>query len=377
MSPTSIVLLEFELERNDLGKGKKLRDGLSVALQIADTLWVANDETITLERLTLERGEDTDDYRYARRHRQFSLNDFLPLPIPPTDNPAETQEVDVEGLAHDGDYLWVTGSHSLKRKKPKLRDGVRKAQKQLARCDAEANRYLLARIPIVECNKTFELEKEVTKDGKTCTAAMLPVHEGSNALMDALKEDEHLAPFLSIPGKDNGFDIEGLAASGGRLFLGLRGPVLRGWAVILELTLVEDEKDASLLKLSGSGRGGRGYRKHFLGLGGLGIRDLCADGDDLLILAGPTMDLDGPVALYRWKGGAAPEEESMVAGDTLLRVMDIPYGQGVDHAEGMCLFTAHSGESKNARLLVVHDAASPNRHLGQSTLIADVFSLPG
>ncbi len=37
---------------------------------------------------------------------------------------------------------------------------------------------------------------------------------------------------------------------------------------------------------------------------GLGIRDLCRHDDDLLILAGPTMDLDDPVHVLRWPGGA-------------------------------------------------------------------------
>lgn len=40
--------------------------------------------------------------------------------------------------------------------------------------------------------------------------------------------DPHFAPYLAIPGKGNGFDIEGLAVDGQRLFLGLRGPVLLG-----------------------------------------------------------------------------------------------------------------------------------------------------
>jgi len=375
MTPTGIVLLEFHPERDDLGKGKELRDGLSVVLQIGDTLWLANDETISLERLTLEKGENADEYRYARQHKQFSLNDYLPLPIPPTGDPEDVQEVDVEGLAYEDGYLWLVGSHSLKRKKPKLKDGVKKAQKQLAKCNSEANRYLLARIPIVESDKTFELEKETTRRGKTCTAAMLPIRDESNALLDALSEDEHLAPFMAIPGKDNGFDIEGLAVVDKRLFLGLRGPVLRGWAVILELEVTEDEDDGSLLKLKGIGRDGRPYRKHFLQLGGLGIRDMCVHGDDLVILAGPTMDLDGPVIIFRWKDGAAPEEESMVAADALSRVLDVPFGEGVDHAEGMCLFS--SDGRKADKLLVVYDAASVSRQLGESTLAADVFALPG
>ena len=106
-------------------------------------------------------------------------------------------------------------------------------------------------------------------------------------------------------------DIEGLAAAGGRLFLGLRGPVLRGWAVVLEVALAEDPDRRSTLRLQAIGPHGRPYRKHFLHLGGLGIRDLCAQGTDLLILAGPTMDLDGPVTVFRWPGGTAPGGEAV------------------------------------------------------------------
>ncbi|MEE4463261.1 DUF3616 domain-containing protein, partial [Azotobacter chroococcum] len=48
----NVATLEFDPERNELGKDKRLRDGLSVAVQIGDNLWLANDETISLERLT-------------------------------------------------------------------------------------------------------------------------------------------------------------------------------------------------------------------------------------------------------------------------------------------------------------------------------------
>ena len=44
--------------------------------------------------------------------------------------------------------------------------------------------------------------------------------------------DDRVRP---IPGKDNGIDCEGLAVAGDRVFIGLRGPVLRGWAMIIEL----------------------------------------------------------------------------------------------------------------------------------------------
>lgn len=65
--------------------------------------------------------------------------------------------------------------------------------------------------------------------------------------------------------------------AGERLFMGLRGPVLRGWAVILEVEL-EDNDQPSTLSLKAIGPSDRLYRKHFLHLGGLGIRDLCAQG---------------------------------------------------------------------------------------------------
>ena len=82
MSGTNVVLLEFDPELNAFGKDKSLRDGLSVVVQIEDTLWVANDETTSLERLSLVVGENTGSYCYGRHHKQFSLDDYLRLPVP-------------------------------------------------------------------------------------------------------------------------------------------------------------------------------------------------------------------------------------------------------------------------------------------------------
>jgi len=375
MNPTSTVDLEFNPEHDDLGKDKELRDGLSVALQIGDSLWVANDESISLERLSLIEGGNTCKYRCGRHHKQFSLNDYLHLPVAPSNDPADLEEVDVEGLDYEEGYLWLVGSHSLKRKKPILKDGSKEAQKQLAKVSTDGNRYLLARIPVVEGDGTYTLTKEVTQKGKKRTAAQLCGNTHGNDLTEALRGDKHLGSFLAIPGKDNGFDIEGLAVVGKRLFLGLRGPVLRGWAVILEVELKEDNKKPSMLRMKPIGPKQRLYRKHFLQLGGLGIRDICAQGSDLLILGGPTMDLDGPVAIFRWPGGTEPKGESVVPADELERVLDVPYGQGVDHAEGMTLFSPDGGTARS--LLVVYDSASESRQLGESTAAADVFPLPG
>jgi hypothetical protein len=365
MTPTGKLPLEFAPATGSLGTGKALRDGLSVVARIGASIWVANDESLSLERLTLVPGEAPA----ARHHVSFPLADYLDLPVPPSADPEKPVEADLEGLAFEAGYLWLVGSHSLKRKQPKLKDGVGKAGRQLAKISHDGNRYLLARIPLHEADGAWH----PARCHEQRHAARLAGDDRGNALTEALADDEHLAPFLSIPGKDNGFDIEGLAVADSRVFLGLRGPVLRGWAVILELE--PQAKAADILRLQTLDAGGRPYLKHFLQLGGLGIRDLCRQDDDLLILAGPTMDLDGPVRVLRWPGGAMRHESGeMVPADRLERLLDIPYGQGEDHAEGMALFSPDGGDTSS--LLVVYDAAAGTRKSEGNTVAADVFPLP-
>jgi len=128
-------------------------------------------------------------------------------------------------------------------------------------------------------------------------------------LTTALAADEHFSLFAEIPSKDNGLDVEGLAAFEDRIPLGMRGPV-RGWAAVLEVRPIQDTAEPTRLTLSFPA-----YRKQFLDLGGLGVRDLCRDGDDVLVLAGPTMDLDGPVRVYRWRDAARAHDVEIVSGD--------------------------------------------------------------
>src|SRR5262249_54407434 len=153
-------------------------------------------------------------------------------------------------------------------------------------------------------------------------------------------------PFLPIPGKDNGFDVEGVAVRGESLYLGLRGPVLRGWAVVLALR-PQDGPNPGRLALARQDDGAR-YRKHFLDLSGLGVRDLSPDGDDLRVLAGPPMDRAGPVRVYRWHGALGGDPPQVVRSDALTRELELPYGDGDDHAEGIALLP-------DRRLLVVYD----------------------
>ena len=61
-----------------------LRDGLSVAQQIDDTLWVANDETTSLERLKIQDAAPGGVVR-CDEHKSFPLLENLDLPIPKQD----------------------------------------------------------------------------------------------------------------------------------------------------------------------------------------------------------------------------------------------------------------------------------------------------
>ena len=144
--------------------------------------------------------------------------------------------------------------------------------------------------------------------------------------------------------------------------------------MVLEVALAEERDHPSTLRLQAIGPHDRPYRTHFLHLGGLGSRDLCAQGADLLILAGPTMDLDSPVTVFRWPGGAAPGGETLVPAGGLARVLEVPYGRGVDHPEGMTVFSPDGGTAQS--LLVVYDSTSERRRMGESAVAADVFPLP-
>ena len=315
-------------------------------------LWVAGDETATVERLIAQDGG-------WGGQRSFPLAELVDLPG------AADEEADIEGLACDEGFLWAVGSHSLRRKRVKDKHEGARALERLATVEGQPNRQVLLRIPLQDVDGLPQPVREAEVDGRTQRAASLGTR--GKDLRDLLADDEHLAPFLPIPGKDNGLDVEGIAVRGDRVLLGLRGPVLRGWALVLELRPYVDEAEPDRLRLRLLDEGRR-YHKHVLDLAGLGVRDLCPSGDDLLVLAGPTMDLDGPVHVFRWHGALRVDAPTVVRGDALTREVDLPYGEGCDHAEGIGLLP-------DGGLLVVYDSPAPER-LQDGAVLADVVRLP-
>lgn len=375
-------LLRFDAAETEVLKS------LSAALFVGERLWVASDELNAREVNSIER-LSTSDGQVFENHRSFTLDGLVGLPAAGTD---DDQEIDLEGLDFDGSHLWLVGSHSRKRKKVEPDDKGTDAKLigKLADVKSKGNRFILARIPVVE----EEGEKRLPSPPEGAPGrdpapgvAQLPCGLDRDELTDAIRRagdcgDPHLARFLDVPGKDNGLDIEGLAVVAAdkesddpkvfKVFLGLRGPVLRGWAVVLELSV--DTSDPARLALNNFEPGGRPYRKHFLNLDGLGIRDLSRQGDNLLVLAGPTMNLDGPAAVYRWKGALNAQDETLARNEKLIRVLDIPTGRGTDHPEGLAVVPSADGARQ---VMVVYDSPGEKRtEAGPGTVTADVFDLP-
>ncbi|GAA3764495.1 DUF3616 domain-containing protein [Salinactinospora qingdaonensis] len=337
---------------------------LSALRRDGQYVWTAGDESATIERLAGEFDSSGQPVRFAR-HQGFNLADYVALPE------GGHAEADIEGLARSGAWLWAIGSHSLKRKRIKDKHSPKKARRRLATVVREENRFTLVRLPITTgADGAPEPRVSVEEDGEVRTAAFFG--RPGETITDLLADDPHLAAFLALPGKDNGVDIEGIAAHGERIYLGLRGPVLRGWAVLIELLPETDPDDPHRLHLAELAPGQR-YLTHFLDLGGLGIRDICPDGDDLLLLVGPSMDLDGPVRVLRWPKAAVREGAEVVGADDLSHVAELSFGVGTDHAEGIVVYPPGAGETAQ-RLLVVYDSPAPDR-LTKTGVQADLVTV--
>jgi hypothetical protein len=349
-------------------KGDPVRGHLSSVLASPDgrTLWLTSDETASVERLTLsETGTEFG------AHVRFDLRPLLDLPG------GGTQEADIEGLGLVDGHLWVVGSHSLARRKPEPDTTAEAMLARLEDVKREANRFLLGRLPLgAGENGGPEPHREVGPLHASRLAIAdkkkkLEKAETRSALTSLFADDVHFGPFLEVPAKDNGFDIEGMVVDGTRVFLGMRGPVLRGWATILEIAVKAPKHGPMEIVPLASGER---YRKHFLDLDGLGVRCLLARGEDLWILAGPTMDLDGPVRLFAWRDAlkSTLEGSSVIADVDYLG--DLPHGDGVDHAEGMAL-VRFPGTHVD-RLLVVYDTPKRERLHGHHGVRADLFAVP-
>ena len=372
-TPAWNVVAQLDPALDLLASGKRLSAGMSAVVKIGDTLWLVHDETVAVERLVAERNA-AGTLAYGG-HRRFALADFVRLAVPTPIAPGgDPPEADLEGLSFCDGYLWVAGSHSA------LRDGAkgrtsREAVAALAKVRRAGNRFLLARIPVDTTDGTATLvRRRRTPDRRELTAARLPGGRKNDALTRVLRDDPHLGPFVSIPSKDNGLDIEGLAAApGGRLFLGLRGPVIDGWACVLEMHVGTPRPGELALQPIAVRPGVRArYRKHFLDLGGAGVRDLCFAGRDLLVLTGPPMRGKGTAKIRCWTNALADRGERLLHGHELPALLELPYRAKKDHAEGIAVLAHRDGR---LLVMVIYDSADHDRVLPPAAMKATVHAL--
>jgi hypothetical protein len=226
-------------------------------------------------------------------------------------------ELDVEGIACRGSTCYVLGSHALVRKKLDDDKKQESNRKQLEQIEHEPSRDHLFR---------FSLSADGQAEGVR-----------SLNLRQLLSGDRVLGPFVRIPSKENGLDLEGLAVVDDDLYVGLRGPVLRGNLVPVLRLRFDDP---------------RAYDLRYVPLDGLGIRELAPVSDGFLVIAGPVGDAPLPCRLYHWDGrDGLPGKDAPASQVTLLgefpRIDD-------GKAEGMAVLAE---TATDYRLLVVFDGA--------------------
>ncbi|KAK47786.1 hypothetical protein BG58_40950 [Caballeronia jiangsuensis] len=333
---------------------KKLSTSLSAIEKIDDSIWLAGDESRSLVRVTRRSDADFGDQKDFELSEQF-----------PALQRKIKQELDLEALSWDVEKhrLWFVGSHSLRRKDWDEMDHAPAdaALRALGRLDRQENRYVLGSVELGP--GPAGPHSEPVAD----SWSVVKFDQDSSSLFTLLKRNPVLDPFMKIPSKENGFDIEGLAVAKDRLFLGLRGPVIRGLASVLQF----DVREAKHVVLE-SADGSQPYRHFLLDLAGLGIRDLCAHGDDLFVLAGPTMKLDGPIRVYRWTGALKSNASGLVDTASIKFLFGIGTQEGHDHAEGIALFK----QAGPTQMIVVFDSPSAERLNGGTHYTADIFDLP-
>jgi hypothetical protein len=94
-------------------------------------------------------------------------------------------------------------------------------------------------------------------------------------------------------------------------------------------------------------------------------------GDDLLILAGPTMLLDGPSRILRIRHGATdPLPDAVRSNDLVQLGDDLRVGRGHDHPEAITVIPTASGQPG---LLIAYD--TPKDHQLPDGVTVDVIAL--
>jgi len=250
-------------------------------------------------------------------------------------NKKEGKEMDIEGIAVEGNTAYIIGSHALKRRKLKEHKKYQKNRRVFF--DSSIKR---------EKNRDYLYRIEIDADGKVLKKDRI-------TLRDIIGSDPALKTFSSIPSKENGIDIEGIAVKDGDLYVGFRGPVFRGNYVPVMRLKFDDAKHT--------------YEILYVTLGGRGIRSITRVSDGFLILAGAVGDSDTSYQLYHWDGkDVTPGKDRSAESIGKLRLLvEIRPPQG-GKAEGLTVLQEEEGLYQ---LMIVFDGVKDINKVMQYLLI--------
>lgn len=291
-----------------------LLNNLSCAASVGDRLWTVADEGRTIECLKRTASG-------FRLERQYQIDDLFGELAPG----AAPDELDLESMSFDGERLWLCGSHCRVRRKP---------DEETGELDWRFRR---------RTSRQFFGSIALNRKGGLSDAAPWALPSiGAQSLRRTLREDDYLRPFLRLPSKEGGLDIEGVLVTGKSALFGLRGPLVDSVAVVMQLALSEKLK-----------RGASIEGRHFVDLQGLGVRGLARWKSEVLVIAGPVADAAGPFKLLTWRPSPSltPQKPRLV----------FEWPAGTEKPEGICALTNSDGEEG---LLVMFDSPARARISG-------------
>ena len=240
-------------------------------------------------RICLLAFDEGAEARYAYLDNPLLTIDTEPVVLRDTD-----EELDAEGAATDGQYFYITGSHSAKRNDCASNPGSRHLIR--FRLDPATGRALRsppgnargALVDYADSGRLWPIMQAQTG---------LALHVGERKCLGSGPADK--APALT---GQQGVNIEGLAVRSGRLYFGFRGPASHGVASVLavdadalfDLDTASDPKPTLTRLALGQNRG---------------IRDMVAVKTGFLLLVGPD---DSPASqnagwIVAWWDGQSAE----------------------------------------------------------------------
>ncbi len=273
---TLLLFAAFAANAEEIGPGTPIAfkgaiyaaDQVSGIAKVGEYLVIGSDEGHVIQIL-----EKVDDTKYNLKYKYT---------VPKGELTKKTKkskpEIDIEGITAVDQTLYIIGSHSRIRSRvepdnPNNRSYAKNRERLIKNKGEKSRRFL--------CRVKLDSEGQLDSD--------FDIQDG---VYDLLVATPPFAEFTKIPGKENGIDIEGIAAKGNRIIVGFRAPVLReNWVPILAFVFGED-----------LGASNPAVELLFVNLGGLGVRDLAPVSDGLLLIAGPMGDGPGNYELYHWNG---------------------------------------------------------------------------